>query len=102
MRHPGVAARRGAGGHDEGRGDPDRATVLGGYALVVISFLWFSLMTFNMIGAKFLPEQGPDGNAVLEFLRTDAYYSMLLPCTVPVVLVAVYLVWFSRKLYQHS
>lgn len=75
------------------------STVLWGYLLVAASFLWFFSTMFVLAGTKLLPETG---NALLDFLRTDWYYSLLVPNTIPVVLVAVYLVWFSRKLYQHS
>ena len=54
---------------------------------------------FNVVGAKFLP---PTGNALLDFLRDDWYYSLLLVLCIPTTLVAVYLNWLSIKFFRHA
>lgn len=66
---------------------------------VCASLLWFLLMTFVIIGAKLLPATS---NALLDFLRVDHYYALLLPLAIPVALVAVYLNWFLLKLFRHA
>ena len=42
------------------------------------------------------------GNWLIDWLREDTYYCMLLPLTVPVTVVASYLKWFTHKLFQHN
>jgi hypothetical protein len=55
---------------------------------------------FLIVGSKLLP--GPTGNPLVDFLRGDAYYSLLAPLTVPVSLVAVYLNWLALKFFRHN
>jgi hypothetical protein len=74
-------------------------TPLWGYLIVAISCGWFFLMMFNLVGTKLLPETG---NRLLDFLRADDYYSILVPLTIPVALVAIYLNWLGMKLFRHS
>jgi len=78
---------------------PDDSTPLWGYVLVACSFLWFFGMMFCLVGSKLLPVTG---NRLVDFLRTDWYYSLLVPLTVPVALVAIYLNWLGMKLFRHS
>ena len=54
---------------------------------------------FLLVGSKVLP---PTGNVVLDFLRTDWYYSLLIPLSVPVTLVAVYANWLALKFFRHA
>ena len=51
------------------------------------------------MGSKLLP---PTGNELLDFLREDWYYSLLIPLCIPVTLVAVYFNWFALKFFRHS
>lgn len=80
-------------------GVPSDSTPLWGYFLIAISSIWFFLILFALFGAKLLPVTG---NRLLDFLRTDYYYSLLLPLTIPVGLVGIYLNWLGMKLFRHS
>jgi len=52
-----------------------------------------------VVGSKFLPHTG---NVVLDALAGDWYYSLLLPLTVPVTLVAVFVNWLAMKFFRHN
>jgi phosphatidylinositol glycan anchor class Y biosynthesis protein len=51
------------------------------------------------VGSKFLP---PTGHPLIDFLANDWYYALLIPMTVPVTLVAVYLNWLAMKFFRHN
>ena len=79
----------------------DRSTFIWGVVLLLVSFAWFFVAMFAIVGTKLLPD-GPTGVPVLDFLRGDWYYSLLVPLTIPVALVAIYLNWLGMKLFRHS
>jgi len=54
---------------------------------------------FNVLGSKFVAQTG---NQLVDFLAGDWHYSLLLPLTIPVTLVAVYLNWLAMKFYRHN
>jgi phosphatidylinositol N-acetylglucosaminyltransferase subunit Y len=86
---------------DKAAAADDRSTFIWGVALVAISFGWFFITIFAIVGTKLLPS-GPTGVPVLDYLRNDWYYSLLVPLTIPVALVAIYLNWLGMKLFRHS
>ena len=51
---------------------------------------------------KLLPEPSKQENFLLWAIREDDYYHLLVPVTVPVAVVAVYLNWFSINLFKSS
>jgi hypothetical protein len=55
---------------------------------------------FALVGAKLLPSDIE--NPLLIFLRNDFYYCTLLPMTLVVTFVAVYLNWLSMKFFRHN
>lgn len=57
------------------------------------------LRRFLLVGTKFLPVTG---NPLLDFLRGDYYYPLLVPMTVTVTLVGVYLNWLAMKFFRHN
>ena len=70
-----------------------------GVALVVGSLLVSFSALFALIGAKLLPQSE---NQILEFLRTDQYYSVVVPMSLPTVFVAVYASWLGLKLFRSA
>lgn len=52
-----------------------------------------------MVFAKLLPETG---HWLVDALREDWYYSLLVPLTIPVAFVAIYLNWLSMKFFRHN
>ncbi|CAA7397114.1 unnamed protein product [Spirodela intermedia] len=61
-----------------------------------ISFLGFF---FAAILSKLLP---PFENKFIAAVQHDRYYCMLVPLTLPVLVVAVYFHWLSMKLFKHA
>ncbi|KAK9811712.1 hypothetical protein WJX72_008827 [[Myrmecia] bisecta] len=41
-------------------------------------------------------------NRLLLFLRDDEYYHLLVPLTIPVSIIAVFLNWMSLKFFKHN
>lgn len=70
-----------------------------GYLLVFASFSSLFLVFYFTILIKILPE--PE-HPFLQFARNDSHYSLLIPVTVPVFVLAVYFNWFSINLYKSS
>jgi hypothetical protein len=42
------------------------------------------------------------GHPILDALRTDDYYSLLIPLLIPVVLVSAYLNWLGLKFFRQN
>ncbi|PIA59905.1 hypothetical protein AQUCO_00400642v1 [Aquilegia coerulea] len=61
-----------------------------------ISFLGF---LYTAIISNLLP---PSQNSVIAAIQNDRYYCMLVPITLPVLVVAVYFHWLSMKLFKHA
>ena len=72
---------------------------LQGVGLLILSGCSFALLTYWLVISKLMP---PTGNAVLDWLRDDYYYCLLVPITVPVTVFAGYLSWFTNKLFRHN
>ncbi|KAJ7547480.1 hypothetical protein O6H91_08G087900 [Diphasiastrum complanatum] len=70
-----------------------------GLLLVASGTLLFSFFVYAAIISKLLPYSG---YAVLDAIRDDWYYCLLVPLTVPVIIVAVYCHWLSMKLFKHA
>ncbi|ONK63385.1 uncharacterized protein A4U43_C07F14580 [Asparagus officinalis] len=58
----------------------------------------FEGFLYAAILSKLLP---PPENPFLSAIQNDRYYCLLLPLTLPVLVVAVYLHWLSMKLFRH-
>ena len=75
------------------RGD----TALTGYLLLAGSFVFFVVGMYSCLISKWMPVLG---HPLLDFLREDYYYSLLLPLLIPVFIVAVYLNWYEVFLFN--
>ena len=75
------------------------ALVFAGYLLLFGSFLFFVIGIYATVAAKFLPEVG---HPVLDFVRSDQYYTLLAPLLIPVVLMSTYLNWLGLKFFRHN
>eukprot|EP00026_Physarum_polycephalum_P021850 Phypoly_transcript_25421.p1 GENE.Phypoly_transcript_25421~~Phypoly_transcript_25421.p1 ORF type:complete len:103 (+),score=12.88 Phypoly_transcript_25421:96-404(+) len=74
-------------------------TVLWGYVLLICTFIFFVGTIYAMVVSKFMPHTG---NKILDFIKEDYYYCMLVPATIPVTVIAVYLNWLSLKFFRHN
>ncbi|KAI0500892.1 hypothetical protein KFK09_019110 [Dendrobium nobile] len=76
-----------------------RANLVWGASSVIFGFILFSVFTFAAILSKLLP---PFDNKLLSAMQKDRYYCLLVPLTLPVVIVAVYFHWLGMKLFKHA
>ncbi|KAL8547683.1 hypothetical protein ACS0TY_007124 [Phlomoides rotata] len=69
---------------------------------------WFFLIigSFSFVGffyaAVISKLHAPSNNSVIRAIQNDWYYCFLVPLTLPILLVAVYLHWLSMKLFKHA
>ena len=70
-----------------------------GLGLLLISFFAFAVLSFWLLLSNLVP---PTGNWLLDWLREDQYYCLLVPLTLPVTLVASYFTWFTNVLFQRN
>ncbi|XP_047093637.1 phosphatidylinositol N-acetylglucosaminyltransferase subunit Y-like [Lolium rigidum] len=70
-----------------------------GFALVAVGITLLAGFLYAAVLSKALP---PPDNWFLLAIRNDRYYCLLVPLTVPVIIVAVYLHWMSMKMFKHA
>ncbi|CAK9862701.1 unnamed protein product [Sphagnum jensenii] len=78
---------------------PPRVLLWWGITLICIGVLGFCFILYATLLSKLLP---PCGVPILDAIRSDWYYSFVVPLTGPVILVAVYFHWLSMKLFKHA
>lgn len=70
-----------------------------GTTLVALGSVLFVHFFYAAIVSKLLP---PYENRLLSAIQNDRYYCLLVPFTLPVIIVAVYLHWLSMKIFKHA
>jgi len=70
-----------------------------GFFLIGFSVLLFTLVTYAVVLSPLI---GETGHSLLDFIREDYYYSLLIPLMVPVTLCVGYVNWVSIKFFRHS
>ncbi len=73
-----------------------------GWILLVASTGSLVLFLYAAVFIRLLPAPSKSESPVLYAIREDQYYHLLIPVTVPVAVVAVYLNWFSINLFKSS
>ena len=73
-----------------------------GWILLVASTGSLALFLYAAIFIRLLPAPSKEASPLLAAIREDEYYHLLIPVTVPVAVVAVYLNWFSINLFKSS
>ncbi|EFA76983.1 transmembrane protein [Heterostelium album PN500] len=74
-------------------------TVCYGWLVILCTLIFFIFTTYCLVISKFLPDTG---NRILDFIKYDWYYCLLLPVLVPVTIITVYLNWLSLKFFRHN
>lgn len=77
----------------------DHITEILGFFLVGLGALLFILVFYSLFASPFM---GRTGHTILDFIRKDYYYSMLIPLIIPTTLLIVYANWLSIKFFRHS
>lgn len=70
-----------------------------GSIFIVFGFISFVGFFYAAILSKLLPQSE---NIFLSAIQNDRYYCLLVPLTLPVLVVAVYFHWLSMKLFKHA
>ncbi|KAK9154776.1 hypothetical protein Sjap_002256 [Stephania japonica] len=76
-----------------------RGNVFWAWSLIIIGFILFLSFFYTAILSKLLPKSE---NPNISAIQNDRYYCILVPVTLPVLVVAVYLHWLSMKLFKHA
>nr|GMC89939.1 Phosphatidylinositol N-acetylglucosaminyltransferase subunit Y [Ipomoea batatas]GME21412.1 Phosphatidylinositol N-acetylglucosaminyltransferase subunit Y [Ipomoea batatas] len=70
-----------------------------GWMLIIFGSISFLLFVYAAGLSKFLPASG---NPIIAAIQNDRYYCLLVPLTLPVLVVAAYFHWLSMKLFKHA
>ncbi|EES02032.2 hypothetical protein SORBI_3003G420400 [Sorghum bicolor] len=70
-----------------------------GSTFIAFGITLFACFFYVAIASKLLP---PYENQFLAAIQDDWYYCLLVPLTLPVIIVAVYLHWLSMKMFKHA
>ncbi|KAM0892482.1 hypothetical protein ACQ4PT_025707 [Festuca glaucescens] len=70
-----------------------------GTTFVAFGSVLFLCLFYTAIVSKLLP---PYENRLLSAIQNDRYYCLLVPLTLPVIIVAVYVHWLSMKIFKHA
>ncbi|VAH84839.1 unnamed protein product [Triticum turgidum subsp. durum] len=72
---------------------------LTGSAFVAFGIILFVGFFYAAVVSKMLP---PYENRLLSAIQNDRFYCLLVPLTLPMIIVAVYLHWLSMKMFKHA
>jgi phosphatidylinositol glycan anchor class Y biosynthesis protein len=75
------------------------STVYWGLVLIISGASSFVVFFYATVLSKMLP---PSGIPLLSVIENDRYYCLLVPLTIPVLVVLVYFHWLSMKLFKHA
>ncbi|XP_021648512.2 uncharacterized protein LOC110641186 [Hevea brasiliensis] len=78
---------------------PKATTTYWGWWLIGIGLVSFVGFLFAAVISKLLPSSD---NPIISAIQNDRYYCVLVPLTVPILVVAVYFHWLSMKLFKHA
>ncbi|KAI8373974.1 phosphatidylinositol N-acetylglucosaminyltransferase subunit Y-domain-containing protein [Choanephora cucurbitarum] len=77
---------------------PD-TTYLYGYALLCFSFCFFTFSIYSIIASKYMPDTDIK---LLDWIKKDNYYCLLIPCTAIVWIYWVLWNWMGMKFFRHN
>jgi H+/Cl- antiporter ClcA len=80
-------------------GDAERATIFWGYVLFIFTIVSFVVFLYATIISKLLPDTN---YKILIWIKYDHYYCWLIPTTIPVTYLFIYLNWMSLKFFRHN
>ncbi|CAO0799302.1 unnamed protein product [Mucor circinelloides] len=77
---------------------PD-TTYLYGYALLIGTIFVFVMSGYSIIGSKYMPDTN---NKILDWIKYDNYYCLLVPITAIVWIYWVLWNWMGMKFFRHN
>ncbi|CAG8616550.1 5228_t:CDS:2 [Paraglomus brasilianum] len=78
--------------------DPD-TTALWGLVLLLGTYIVFVVSMYAIVVSKLVPETG---NKILDWIKHDEYYCLLVPVTLSVTVYAVFWNWMGMKFFRHN
>lgn len=69
---------------------------------------WFFIVIGSLLSVGFIYAAttlvflSPLDNAIIHSVQSDWYYCLLVPLTLPILVVAVYFHWLCMKLFKHA
>lgn len=79
--------------------DDESATAAYGWFLLAAVALSYVALLYSVVVSKLLPDTG---HYVLDWVKHDTYYGLLLPCTAVITVLTVYLNWMGMKFFRHN
>ena len=70
-----------------------------GWLLLIATLLFFAAIVYMLVVSKLLP---PTGHWLLDWVREDTYYCLLVPNTIVVTVFTIYLNWLGLKFFRHN
>lgn len=83
----------------EDDGDDSATAAYGWFVLALVGVVYVAAMYAVVVSKLVVPETG---HYLLDWVRDDNYYCLLVPCTWVVTLLAVYLNWLGMKYFRHN
>ncbi|KAI8343545.1 phosphatidylinositol N-acetylglucosaminyltransferase subunit Y-domain-containing protein [Chlamydoabsidia padenii] len=77
---------------------PDN-THLWGYALLGVTFLFFTATMYAMVGSKYAPLTNIEW---LDWIKSDDYYCLLVPITAIAWIYFIVWNWMGMKFFRHN
>ncbi|KAM9958149.1 hypothetical protein ACTFIW_013129 [Dictyostelium discoideum] len=74
-------------------------TAFYGWIIIICTLTFFIISTYCLVFSKLLPDTG---NRILDFIKYDWYYCLLVPVIIPVTIITVYFNWLSLKFFRHN
>ncbi|THU67145.1 hypothetical protein C4D60_Mb05t21560 [Musa balbisiana] len=76
-----------------------RSNLCCGWICIIFGVISFVVFCYAAIISKLLSESS---SPILFSIQNDWYYCFLVPLTLPVMIILVYLHWVSMKLFKHA
>ncbi|KAI8058486.1 phosphatidylinositol N-acetylglucosaminyltransferase subunit Y-domain-containing protein [Syncephalis plumigaleata] len=81
-----------------GAEDPD-STPFWGWILLIATYIMFVCGMYSVFISKWMPDTG---SVILDWIRDDQYYCLLVPLSLPLFIYAVTCNWMGMKLFRHN
>lgn len=65
----------------------------------MLTYVFFIVSMYAMVVSKFMPETG---NKLLDWIRDDDYYCILIPSTLVATVYTVTANWLGLKIFRHN
>ncbi|KAI8977989.1 phosphatidylinositol N-acetylglucosaminyltransferase subunit Y-domain-containing protein [Pilobolus umbonatus] len=74
-------------------------TYIYGYLLLFLTLSVFMISTYSIVASQYMPLTG---NSILDWIKSDDYYCLLIPITAIVWIYWVIWNWMGMKFFRHN